>query len=391
MKSWIAAGLAAAFVLGAAVPAAAQGKTKVTIYTALENDQLGPFKQSIEKAVPEAEVVWVRDSTGVITARFLAEKDNPRADMVMGLAASSLIMFEKAGLLETYKPQGADGLKEIFRDGRDPYTWTGMDAYLGVVCFNTAEAGKDKIATPTSWKDLTNPALKGKVVMPHPASSGTGYLMVAGWLQSMGEQEGWKFMDGLHENIAAYLHSGSAPCVQAARGERVAGLALDMRGASEKSKGAPIEVVIPKEGVGWEMEATAVVKGSKNLAVAKKIADWGTTKEANELYSKTYALVAHPEVKNLPGELSGRRRRGHDQERSRLDGGEPRPHPRRVVEALRVRRRRRRTDVIPGRSEGRHLGRSEASPRTSVVEMARMSRGPRAASRPEDDAPFAPE
>jgi hypothetical protein len=44
--------------------------------------------------------------------------------------------------------------------------------------------------------------------------------MVAGWLQSMGETEGWKFMDGLHENIGAYLHSGSAPCVQAARGER---------------------------------------------------------------------------------------------------------------------------------------------------------------------------
>ena len=42
----------------------------------------------------------------------------------------------------------------------------------------------------------------------------------AGWLQSMGEEAGWKFMDGLHENIGAYLHSGSAPCVQAARGER---------------------------------------------------------------------------------------------------------------------------------------------------------------------------
>jgi iron(III) transport system substrate-binding protein len=300
MKTWIAAGLAAALAFSIGGAADAQQKTKVTIYTALENDQLGPFKQSIEKAVPDAEVVWVRDSTGVITARFLAEKDNPRADMVMGLAASSLLMFEKAGLLETYKPQGTEGLKEVFRDNRDPYTWTGMDAYLGVVCFNTAEAGKDKIATPTSWKDLTNPALKGKVVMPHPASSGTGYLMVAGWLQSMGEQDGWKFMDALHENIAAYLHSGSAPCVQAARGERVAGLALDMRGASEKSKGAPIEVVIPSEGVGWEMEATAIVKGTKSLDVAKKIADWGTTKEANELYSKTYALVAHPDVKNLP-------------------------------------------------------------------------------------------
>lgn len=297
MKNWLATCLVGAFAL--ALPGVAQAqKTKVTVYTALENDQLGPFKASIEKAVPEADVVWVRDSTGVITARFLAEKDNPRADMVMGLAASSLLMFEKAGLLEAYKPAGADALKPVFRDANEPYTWTGMDAYLGVVCFNTAEA--KGVAVPTSWKDLLNPALKGKIVMPHPASSGTGYLMVAGWLQSMGEAEGWKFMDGLHENIAAYLHSGSAPCVQAARGERTVGLALDMRGASEKSKGAPIEVVIPKEGVGWEMEASAIVKGSKNLSLAKKIADWSTTKEANELYSKTYAIVAARGVENKP-------------------------------------------------------------------------------------------
>lgn len=297
MKNWLASFIIGAVALAAPGIAQAQ-KTKVTIYTALENDQLAPFKQSIEKAVPEAEVVWVRDSTGVITARFLAEKDNPRADMVMGLAASSLLMFEKAGLLETYKPAGVDAIKEVFRDQKEPYTWTGMDAYLGVVCFNTAEA--KGVPVPASWKDLLNPGLKGKIVMPHPASSGTGYLMVAGWLQSMGEAEGWKFMDGLHENIAAYLHSGSAPCVQAARGERVVGLALDMRGASEKTKGAPIEVVIPKEGVGWEMEASAIVKGSKNLAVAKKIADWTAGQDANVLYSKTYAIVASPSVKNTP-------------------------------------------------------------------------------------------
>lgn len=297
MKCWVASFIVGAFALAMPGLAHAQ-KTKVTIYTALENDQLAPFKQSIEKAVPEAEVVWVRDSTGVITARFLAEKDNPRADMVMGLAASSLLMFEKAGLLETYKPAGVEKIKEVFRDPKEPYTWTGMDAYLGVVCFNTAEA--KGIPTPSSWKDLLNPGLKGKIVMPHPASSGTGYLMVAGWLQSMGEAEGWKFMDGLHENIAAYLHSGSAPCVQAARGERVVGLALDMRGAAEKTKGAPIDVVIPKEGVGWEMEASAIVKGSKNLAVAKKVADWTASQDANLLYAKTYAIVAAPGVKNLP-------------------------------------------------------------------------------------------
>ncbi|MGA0595994.1 putative 2-aminoethylphosphonate ABC transporter substrate-binding protein [Enterovirga sp. CN4-39] len=300
MRSWINAALAIGLSCGLAGAAAAQTKTKLTIYTALENDQLAPFKRSIEAAVPEAEVVWVRDSTGVITARFMAEKENPRADMVIGLAASSLLVFDKAGLLEDYKPTGAEKLKEAFRPAKGPHTWTGMDAYLGVVCFNTAEAAKDKIPTPTSWADLTKPEFKGKVVMPHPASSGTGYLMVAGWLQSMGEEKGWAFMDGLHQNIASYLHSGSAPCVQAARGERVAGLALDMRGASEKTKGAPIEVVLPKEGVGWEEEAFAIVKGSKNLALVKKVADWAASKEANELYSKTYAIVAYPGVQNTP-------------------------------------------------------------------------------------------
>ena len=61
--------------------------------------------------MPEVEVVWVRDSTGVITARFLAEKDNPRADIVFGLAVTSLIAFEKQGLLETYEPKGVDALK----------------------------------------------------------------------------------------------------------------------------------------------------------------------------------------------------------------------------------------------------------------------------------------
>lgn len=294
-----AAAIGVAMALGLAVPAEAQ-RTKMTLYTSLENDQLGPFKQAIEAAVPEAEVVWVRDSTGVITARFLAEKDNPRADMVLGHAATALLVFEKQGLLEPYKPKGADALKEAFRDTKEPYTWTGMDAYLGVVCFNTAEAGKINVKAPTSWKDVLNPALKGKLVMPHPASSGTGYLMVGAWLQTMGEAEGWKFMDALHENIAVYTHSGSAPCVQAARGERVAGIALDMRGASEKTKGAPLEVVIPKEGTGWEMEAFSIVKGTKNLEIAKKIADWAATKGANELYSKTYAVVAMPGVVNYP-------------------------------------------------------------------------------------------
>ena len=44
----------------------------------------------------------------------------------------------------------------------------------------------------------------------------------------------------------------------------------------------------------------SIVNTSKNKEVAKKIADWGASKEASVLYSKFYAVVAHPDVKNLP-------------------------------------------------------------------------------------------
>jgi len=32
---------------------------------------------------------WVRDSAGIVTAKLLAEKSNPQADMAMGLAGGA--------------------------------------------------------------------------------------------------------------------------------------------------------------------------------------------------------------------------------------------------------------------------------------------------------------
>jgi iron(III) transport system substrate-binding protein len=291
---------AAAFTAAlSATPAFAQ-KTRLTVYTALENDQLDPFKKAFEADTPGIEIAWVRDSTGVVTAKLIAEKGNPRADIIWGLAASSIALFGTMGMLDPYTPAGDGQLKAMFKSGKSPETWVGMDAYLSLICFNTVEGKKGNKAVPTGWADLIKPEYKDAIVMPNPASSGTGYLTVAAWLQIMGEEAGWKYMDALHQNIAQYIHSGSAPCVQAAKGERLIGIGLDMRGASEKTKGAPLDLVVPKEGVGWEMEATAIVKGTKNLEAAKKLADWAASKKANELYAKSYAVVAYPGIDALP-------------------------------------------------------------------------------------------
>ncbi len=275
-------------------------KTQLTVYTALETDQIKAYQTAFNKVEPDIEIKWVRDSTGVITSKLLAEKASPQADAVWGVAASSMALFEQQGMLEPYAPLNLDAIMPQYRDKKTPPAWVGMDVFGAVVCFNTVEAKKKGIPVPTTWKDLLKPEYKGQVVMPNPASSGTGYFDVAAWLQLWGDDAGkgggWKYMDALHQNIAQYTHSGSKPCNMAAAGEYVAGISFEYRGYTNKAKGAPIELVFPKEGLGWDLEAFGIYKGTPKMAAAKKLADWATSKDAMMLYGKNFAVTAQPGV-----------------------------------------------------------------------------------------------
>lgn len=274
----------------------AHAETNLTVYTALEADQIKAYQHQFEAEYPDIKIRWVRDSTGIITAKLLAEKAAPQADVVMGVAATSLLVLDKEGMLQSYAPKGMDILNKRFVDDNKQPTWVGMDVWGATICFNTVEAGKLGLKKPESWKDLLKPEYKGKIVMPNPASSGTGYFDVSGWLTQFGEKDGWSYMDQLHNNIAQYTHSGSKPCKLAASGEFPIGIAFEYRAAKLKESGAPIDLVFPKEGLGWDVEATAIMKGTKNLEAARKLADWSASKSANQLYANNFAIVAYPGV-----------------------------------------------------------------------------------------------
>ena len=93
VQSFVKPMLAAALAAVVALPAFAQ-KTVLNVYTALETDQIKAYQESFNKSYPDVEIKWTRDSTGIITAKFLAEKSKPVADVVMGVAASSMAVFD---------------------------------------------------------------------------------------------------------------------------------------------------------------------------------------------------------------------------------------------------------------------------------------------------------
>ena len=275
-------------------PASAAPGATLTVYSAIEAEDLRKYARRFNEDHPEIEIKWVRDSTGIITAKLLAEKNNPRADVIWGLAATSLLLMKSRGMLHPYKPNGLGLLDPKFIDQDTPPAWTGMNAWVAAICINTVEQRRHRLPTPRSWEDLARPEYKGHVAMPNPNSSGTGFLDVSSWLQIFGEVGGWKFMDALHENIHHYTHSGSRPCKQAARGEIPIGVSFAFRGAKSKARGAPLNIIIPSEGIGWEMEATAIVKGTKNLKAARTLVDWSVSEKANRMYNEGYAVIAIP-------------------------------------------------------------------------------------------------
>jgi len=285
----------AGFALAVALPAHAE-KTELNVYTALETDQLKAYQEGFNKAYPDIELKWTRDSTGIITAKILAEKAKPVADVIMGVAASSMVVFEREGLLQGYSPSNMKNITPRYRAPGNSPTWVGMDVWGAAICYNVVEMQKQGLPKIESWNDLLKPEFKGKIVMPNPASSGTGYLDVTAWMTLFGEKGGWDYMDKLHQNIAVYTHSGSKPCKMAGAGEFPIGISFEYRANATRNQGAPIDIVYPKEGLGWDLEAIAIVKTTTKLDAAKKLSDWASTKEAMELYAKNFAIVAIPGI-----------------------------------------------------------------------------------------------
>jgi iron(III) transport system substrate-binding protein len=57
-------------------------------------------------------------------------------------------------------------------------------------------------------------------------------------------------MEGLHQNIGQYVHSGSKPCKLTAAGEFPIAISFEYPAVQLKRQGAPLDIILPKEGLG---------------------------------------------------------------------------------------------------------------------------------------------
>lgn len=289
---------------------AGMAKEKVVIYTALENDEVVKYLALAEKELPDLELQAIRLSTGELGARMLAERSNPQVDVIWGWALTNMAEFVDRDLLTPYKPVGWEKIPDKFKDANG--YWTAIDLYAAAFVGNTKVLEAKNLKMPKSWNELLDPGYKGLLIMPNPASSGTGFLQIASLLvlmdpayksKSVKDNLAWDYLKKLDANMGQYIKSGSKPAKLTASGEYAVGCSFAYVYASLKDKGFPVEMALPAEGVGFELEANALAKGAKHEAAAKKFLDWAIGKSAMELYAEFKLGVTYPGVagpKNLP-------------------------------------------------------------------------------------------
>ncbi len=271
-------------LLASALPAAAQGE--LVLYCTVQEEWCRPMVAAFEKATG-IKVLMTRKSSGEFYAQLKAEAANPKGDIWWGGTGDPHLQAAEEGLTDSYVSPRLSELQDWAVRQAKASKFRTVGIYAGALgySFNTAELAKRKLAEPKCWADLAKPIYKDDVQVANPNSSGTSYTMLATLVQLMGEQKAFDFLKAMHKNVNQYTKSGAAPARAAATGESLIGITFQHDAVTQAVNGAPVKIVSPCEGTGYEIGSMSIIKGAKNLDNARKWYDWALSIEGQAVGS----------------------------------------------------------------------------------------------------------
>jgi iron(III) transport system substrate-binding protein len=274
----------------------------VTVYSALESDEIAIYLAAAKKAMPDIDVHVLRLSSGDLAARLLAESAEPRNDAIWGMAATDMLDPRIAALLTPVHGSNIDRMPARFR-GSDA-KWFAPTGYLAALCVNREALAERGLPMPHTWQDLTSPMYRGQIAMPDPASSGTGYMVLSSLSDAGRDAEGMRLVTAIARNVGQETLSGSAPCKLARIGEFPIGISFAFSAMQSIRQGYPVTMVIPSDGAGYELEGSALMKSSTHAADTQRFLDWTASPDAAALYRGFKEIVATPGSEPTDEQLS---------------------------------------------------------------------------------------
>jgi iron(III) transport system substrate-binding protein len=257
----------------------------VNAYSIWPENWARPMFEEFEKATG-IKVNFVRFSSGEALARVIAEKGNPRVDVLFGGPIETFAAGISEGVFESYKPPAYASLPPRFKhaDGQwiaiadDPLVFMTNDKFLK----------ENNLKPPASWNDLLNPAYKNMLQMADARTSGTAVTRIFSILEVNGRDEtkAFDYMKKLRPNVQLYTKSGGGGTLPVGLGQAGGGIFFIVDALDTKAKGYDVTISFPAEGIGTAAEGIALIKGAKNPELAKKLIDWATSPAMQNQFAK---------------------------------------------------------------------------------------------------------
>ncbi|NMJ41796.1 ABC transporter substrate-binding protein [Roseomonas sp. JC162] len=274
----------AAGILAAVMPGAARAQGSLTVYCSVQEEWCRPMMAAFERATG-VRVAMTRKSSGETLTQIRAEASNPRGDVWWGGTGDPHMQAGQENLTEEYRSPRLPELQPWAVRQAEQANFRTVGIYAGALgySYNTRELERRRIAAPRCWSDLAKPEFRGEVQVADPNTSGTAYTMLATLVQVMGEEPAFTYLRALHRNVNQYTRSGAAPARAAATGETLVGITFLHDAVTQKIAGAPVNIVAPCEGTGYEIGSMSIVRGARNMENARRFYDWALSPEAQAI------------------------------------------------------------------------------------------------------------
>ena len=241
-------------------------------------------------------------SSGEVLSKLRAEGGTPSADLWFGGGIDAFMSAKDDGLLEQVNFDAAADLAAEYKDA-DNYWFSKGITIVGFLVNNTL-LGELNLTAPTSWNDLLDESYAGEIIMSNPAVSGTNYAVVNALLQTMGEEEGWNYFEGLNNNIAYYSKRGSDPSNKVISDEYAIGISYIDGTIEALLDDYDVSIVYPEDGIPWVPEGVAVFKNAENVDAAKYFVEWLFSNDENlqllaEIDQKTSVKAIKPTMEGI--------------------------------------------------------------------------------------------
>jgi thiamine transport system substrate-binding protein len=243
------------------------------------NSEWGPgpvvFKSFEEHCACTVKVIAPGDS-GTVLSRTILEKANPKADVLLGVNDSEVHRSFQYNIWEPYR---SPNLKHVVPELQlDPqHRVTPFDhGYIAFVYDSEALPHP-----PQSLEALTDPSLRGKIVIESPKTSSPGLSFLHWTIAVYGEDGYLAYWNRLKPNLLTITDGWSAAYGMFTKSEVPIVLSYITSPAYhlEYEKTERYKTVLFKEGMYRQIEFAGILKGAKHLERARQFIDFMLTAE----------------------------------------------------------------------------------------------------------------